>query len=225
MAALGNIIIPRIAEQGRTFQALDAGCSNGSDTVSFAATLAANGIDFHIDGVDINSRVLALATQPHPATREDLVYGIAQWGGTPPEAINYFESTDADHVRPTPELLERITFKQADIGKPLPDTKEYDLVAINNVLMHYAPDVHQPEPPEIHAILTNLTDRLAVGGLFTYNGSWTKSPEETEEILSHHHLTPLVNTYGIPDEQWKDIRIYEKVPDTTSATRQPGAAS
>lgn len=229
VAAIGNVIAGQVAAgrpEGTPYRVLEPGCSRGLDTWSLASVLAARGIDFHIDSLDANEVMLARAHTPHHTDKLALSEHLQDWPDTPPEALDYFDEVAPWRVAPNGFLRAHVTFQRADITKPLPVTGAYDVAVVNNVLGYYAHDFDN-DPPALHAIIGNISERLAVGGLFTFSDNWTRRPHEPvdlhggwaegnyrqERILEQHGLIPAENTYGIPDRQWQTMAIYQKTGD------------
>jgi chemotaxis methyl-accepting protein methylase len=196
VAVLAGVVAPEVMterDSDEPFTILEAGCSKGRDTWCMASVLALHGIDFQIDAVDLNARVLQLAQQPYKGTKRDLEKQLGYWR-LPVEVLDFFERVDASHIQPTQELRERVNFGQLDIRTQTPARGAYDAVVSNNVLCHYSNS--DKTLPMADQIVDTVSASLRPGGIFTFSDRLIQSKSFTDKYFAAHGLIKAIDLYN-----------------------------
>jgi chemotaxis protein methyltransferase CheR len=125
------------ARSGGTIRVWSAGCSTGEEPYSiamtFAETLGFSGVDWRILATDIDTEVLTTASQRIYA--EDRVTGIS-----PPTLKRWFRrgtGPNTGRVQVSPQLAERITFRQLNLIQPWPFKQKFDIIFCRNVVIYF----------------------------------------------------------------------------------------
>lgn len=125
------------AGAGGTIRVWSAGCSTGEEPYSiamtFAETLGFSGVDWRILATDIDTEVLASANRRIYA--EDRVTGIS-----PPTLKRWFRrgtGPNTGRVQVSPQLAERITFRQLNLIQPWPFKQKFDIIFCRNVVIYF----------------------------------------------------------------------------------------
>lgn len=132
--------IPELAKRtgpNGTIRVWSAGCSTGEEPYSiamtFAETLGFSGVDWRILATDIDTEVLATAIRR--IYSEERVTGIS-----PPTLKRWFRrgtGPNAGRVQVSPDIAERITFKQLNLIQPLPFKQKFDIIFCRNVVIYF----------------------------------------------------------------------------------------
>jgi chemotaxis protein methyltransferase WspC len=148
----------------RELRLLSLPCSSGEEPFSMAIALLEAGVPanrFHIDGIDISARALALAAQA--------VYGSNSFrGGDLGFRDRHFAPLGVGKWQPSDEVCARATFRQGNLFAAdfLAGRGSYDFVFCRNVLIYF--------DPETQARAVQVLMRLLVPG-----GALFVGPSET----------------------------------------------
>jgi chemotaxis protein methyltransferase WspC len=148
----------------RELRLLSLPCSSGEEPFSMAIALLEAGVPanrFHIDGIDISARALALAAQA--------VYGSNSFrGGDLGFRDRHFAPLGAGKWQPSDEVRARAAFRQGNLFAAdfLAGRGSYDFVFCRNVLIYF--------DPETQARAVQVLMRLLVPG-----GALFVGPSET----------------------------------------------
>jgi chemotaxis methyl-accepting protein methylase len=172
---------------------LEIGCANGKESYSLAAAILANGhADFQVTAVDVNPAKLEAARLAEYKLYESFESLMEQnWSFPQPvKKAGYFEDTGRTwstysfaapypYIRPSREVLEKVTFQQHDIIDG-PVAGEHDLALINNVLVHY-PDATRD------TIMRHAIASLSPGSLMTFEAKMIgRNPNEVAWLKPYH---------------------------------------
>jgi chemotaxis protein methyltransferase CheR len=148
---LEQTIVPDLAADGR-LRAWSAGCSNGAEVYTLAATcrLAAPDATARILGTDIDRRAIARARRGE-FTSNDVRHA-------PSAPLERFFELDGWHWRPTAELRAMVAFEVGDLLRLRPPAAAYDLVLCRNTVIYFTDEVRD-------ALHERLASSLRPGGV------------------------------------------------------------
>jgi len=166
-----------------TWKITEVPCSAAMETWSIAAGLVIQQTGkFHINGYDLNPKVLQSATQPYEMTKAELGLAFLNWG-LPRECVDLFDAIDSKHIQPRRELREKVTFAPLDASTQIPP--KADVVITNNLFGNLYPDASDQVGP----IVRNLAASLEDNGVFTANDAWHR--DETLAEIKRAGLRPV----------------------------------
>ncbi|TWJ33446.1 CheR family methyltransferase [Geobacter argillaceus] len=164
---LGNDVLPSLmrlrSQEGRVaLRVWSVGCAGGEEPYTLAMVLrdlmpSIPGIDVEIVATDIEAMVLAAARQGS--------YVEERLAELPPSFRNAYFTQQADRYQLKPEILQMVSFRQADMF----DTDAYeecDLILCRNVLIYF-------ERVQQERIIRNFARVLRPGGILVLGKSET----------------------------------------------------
>jgi chemotaxis protein methyltransferase CheR len=138
-----------------------AGCSSGEEPYTIAITLMEckekyPGLDFHILGTDISTRILQTAI--------DAIYPENRIEGIPIQILKKYFLRSKDRSKPTvrlvPEIRKKVSYMRINLMEPVyPVGEIFDVIFCRNVLIYF-------DRPTQEKVITKLCMYLKQGGYF-----------------------------------------------------------
>jgi chemotaxis protein methyltransferase CheR len=161
---LKNILLPELAIEAKTSAPVkiwSAGCSSGEEVYTIAMTLQDfktdhPGLDYHILGTDISTRILRDAT--------NAIYKESKVQMVPMSIKKKYLLKSKDRVNPTvrivPELRKKTTFRRLNFMSGSYDVNEvFDIIFCRNVLIYFDRQTQEK-------VIQKLCFKLKKGGYF-----------------------------------------------------------
>jgi chemotaxis protein methyltransferase CheR len=151
---LVDVIIPKLAQQGRPIRVWSAACASGEEPYSIAMALAERGWSgppVEIIGSDASEAALAKAKAG--------LFRERSFRALPPELrAKYFEQ-QRDGYFLHPEIRSKVTFHWANLMRleEFPLTEHVDVIFCRNVFIYFSPTA-------IKRVIAMFSRRLAAGG-------------------------------------------------------------
>jgi chemotaxis protein methyltransferase CheR len=149
----------RLAGGQARFRLWSAGCSNGSEPVSMALTLARvfegrPDVDWRILATDIDPKMVAFAREGR--------YPLQQLADVPRETLRLGMQRHGEYARLRPELAERIVYRELNLFHEWPMKGPLDAIFCRNVLIYFN-DPDKSALIDRFAALQRSGDMLAIG--------------------------------------------------------------
>lgn len=147
-------ILPTAA-QGRPFRVWSAASSSGEEAYSIAMLLAEHlgGRPWEILGSDISTRVLERAREGR--------YPIEAVDKIPKNLLRKYclrgVRSQEGQLLISPELRQRVEFRQINLNEPLPTVGEFDVIFLRNVMIYFEADMKR-------RVVSSLSRQLRPGG-------------------------------------------------------------
>jgi chemotaxis protein methyltransferase CheR len=145
------------ASAGRQLRAWSAASSSGEEAYSMAMVLADSMgvLPWDVFGSDISARMLRRAQRgQYPMTRSELL---------PKDYLKRFclkgQGTEEGTMLIDRSLRARVNFAQINLNRPLPQTGQFDVIFLRNVLIYFKPETKRD-------VVERVLQRLKPGGIF-----------------------------------------------------------
>jgi chemotaxis methyl-accepting protein methylase len=188
-------------DRDKHWEVLSAGCGHGPEAHQLGTHLMEMGIDFHIDGVDINPASVAQAQSGRGRVDDfyrNFFHEMADKGILRLDQGGYELNDD---------LKKRMDFKRHDLINSRASEKTYDVVICNNVLQHFPR--HTRELILIH-ILENLKDGVVL--TFERNLFSFQSDTEQEWLDPYYKWKKNLSRFGLMVDRIENKHSLLKMP-------------
>lgn len=178
-------------DKSKKWKNLCVGCGYGPEPYQLGMRLMENGVDFQIDGIDINSEVVEMAKSgTSEVSCASLYYAFFEEMAA--KGFIIFDERQRK-CRLSDELMRRMSFKQHDaINGPAEEQKQYDVAVCNNVLQHLPRHTRE-------VMLINILANLRDGGIlaleqnhFSFSGN-----DEKEWLLPYYKWKRDLARFGL----------------------------
>jgi len=148
----------------RAMRVWSAASSSGEEAYSTAMVLAAvqGDLPWEVMGSDISMRMLQRARRgQYPLERTDKI---------PPEYLKRFclkgQGSEAGTLLIERALRQRVSFEHINLNRPLPQTGQFDMIFLRNILIYFQPETKRE-------VVARVLARLKPGGYFIIGHSET----------------------------------------------------
>lgn len=154
-------VLPNIVP-AKPFRLWSAACSSGEEPYSIAMILSEclKTTQWEIHGSDISTHVLGIARNGH--------YPLARARTIPQDLLSKYCLKGIGRQEGTflmvPELRQKVQFSQINLNEPLPNTGEYDVIFLRNVMIYFNQETKRK-------VVARMLPRLKSGGYFIVSHS------------------------------------------------------
>lgn len=190
-------------DKEKEWEILCVGCADGPEPHQLGIHLMENKVNFHIDGIDINSESIEKAKSGIGKINHD---------------NNFFEDMSSKNIlkcdydkkeyKLSDELVGKMDFKQHDIiSGPAEKQKQYDVAVCNNVLQHFPKHTRE-------LILTNILTNMEDGGILALENNHLefKDDEEKKWLSPYYKWKKDLACFGLTAKKIENKYTYGKQP-------------